>query len=61
MSQGIDRMDEVVTYFVHTYIFYVTHNHMCLCVFIYFMSCILYCDVSGRLVFSLLINWLIDW
>jgi len=44
-------------------VFYVTHNHMCLCVFrpIYFMSCILYCDVSGRLVLSLLINWLIDW
>jgi len=32
---------------------------MCLCVFIYFMSCILYCDVSGRLVLSLL-NKLID-
>jgi len=35
-------------------VFYVTHNYMCLCVFIYFMSCILYCDVSGRLVLSLL-------
>jgi len=34
---------------------------MCLCVFMYFMSCILYCDVSGRLFLSLLINWLIDW
>jgi len=40
--------------------FYVTHTHMCLCVFIYFMSCILYCDVSGRLVLSLLINRSID-
>jgi len=27
----------------------------------YFMSCILYCDVRCRLVLSLLINWLIDW
>jgi len=31
-----------------------------ICVFIYFMSCILYCDVIGRLVLWLLINWLID-
>jgi len=36
--------------------FYVTVNNMCLCVFTYFMLCILYCSVSGRLVLLLLIN-----
>jgi len=33
---------------------------MCICVF-YILCCVFYCDVSGRLVLLLLINWLIDW
>jgi len=30
---------------------------VCLCI----SCCVFYCDVSGRLVLLLLINWLIDW